>query len=357
MKKDTRSFLYSLLETPSPSGFEQQIQGVIKKRVARYADEVRVDIHGNLMASVNPDAKFKVMLAGHCDQIGFMVHHISEKGYVSFGSIGGHDPSVVPASEVTILTENGDVPGVVGFKPAHLVPPTQRGKPVELAKLWIDIGAKDKAEAQKIVSVGDPIVYRPSVTELGRHRIAAPGCDDRVGAFVVMEALRLFAEGQKKKKRPIGLYAVSTVQEEVGLRGARTACYEIDPICGIAVDVTHASDNPGAEANKIGTVNLGDGPTVAKGANINPVLEQLLRQTAKRKRLPFQPLASPGITGTDANPMQITRSGVASALLGIPNRYMHTKVEVVDTRDLEVCAKLIAETVLTMSSRMTFIPS
>ncbi len=355
MNKESLDFLTKLLETPSPSGFEQPIQKVVKKRMAKYCDSITVDVHGNLIAAINPKGKVRVMLAGHCDQIGLMVNHIDDRGFIHFGAIGGIDPAVLPGSRVTILGRKDSVEGIIGFKPIHLLSAAERGAPVDMNKLWIDIGAKNGAEAKKVVSVGDPAVYKLGVLRLGDTIIASPGCDDKVGLFVCMEALRLV--GQKMgKNHPVALYSVSTVQEEIGLRGARTSCYGIDPLVGIAVDVTHASDNPGADPKTVGTVNFGGGPTIARGANINPIIEDLLVDTAKKKKIKYQPLSSPGATGTDANSIQVSRSGVAAALIGIPNRYMHTCVELCDLRDLEMSAKLIAETVLRITARMDFVP-
>lgn len=357
MRSESLAFFKKLLTTPSPSGFEVDIQKVVKKRMQQYCHTVEADVHGNLIAAWNPDAPVRVMLAGHCDQIGLMVHHIDDSGFIYFGSIGGMDAAVLPGTVLSIITESGEVPGVIGHKPVHLMTPDERGKQVDMRRLWIDIGAADGKEARKLVKVGDPITFKLGVTHLGKNILASPACDDKAGLFVCMEALRLVSEKiGKRKKHPVGLFAVSTVQEEVGLRGARTSSYGIDPSVGIAVDVTHASDNPGADAKQIGTVKLGLGPTIARGPNINSVLEKMLVETGRKKKIPFQTLAAPGITGTDANVIQVSRSGVAAALIGIPNRYMHTCVELVDTRDLEAASKLIAETVLRITSRTNFIP-
>ncbi len=357
MDKQAQEFLTQLLETPSPSGFEEPLQRVVKRYVNRFADSVDVDIHGNCIAVFNPQGKVKVMLAGHCDQIGMMVTHIDDHGYISFSAIGGLDPSVIPGSRVSIHSREGVVEGVIGNKPVHLLSGEERGKRIELKKLWIDIGAESGREARLQVSIGDPVTYALGVQKLGKTVITSPGCDDRVGVFVVMEALRWVSKLVKKKKQfPVALYAASTVQEEIGLRGAKTASYRIDPLVGIAVDVTHASDNPGCEAREIGTVKLGLGPTIARGANINPILEALLVSTAKKKKIAYQPLGVSNASGTDANVMQVNRQGVATALIGIPNRYMHTQVELVDTRDLEAAAKLIAYTILEITPRKSFIP-
>lgn len=359
MQKDSFSFLEQLLETPSPSGFEQAIQRVVKKRASKFADEVSLDVHGNLTAVFNPAGKVRVMLAGHCDQIGMMVTYIDEQGFIYVNQIGGIDSAVLPGTNLTVHTDSGPIDGIIGFKPVHLTTAAERGKPIEFSKVWVDIGAKSGEEARKLVSMGDPITFKLGVTKLRNDIIASPGCDNKVGTFVVMEAMRLVAQkikGANKKKFPVALYSVSTVQEEIGLRGARTSCYGIDPHVGIAVDVTHASDNPGAEARKIGTIKMGAGAGVARGPNINPVLETLIRNTAKKKRIPMQLYASPGATGTDANAMQISRAGIAAGLISIPNRYMHTPVEVVNLSDLETASKLLCETILNITARMDFIP-
>lgn len=359
MHKESKEFLFELLNTPSPSGFEQSIQKVVKKRVSKFADELNIDVHGNLIATLNPKGKIRVMLAGHCDQIGMMVLHVDEKGFIYFGQIGGIDPSVLPGSRVLIHTRKGALKGVIGHPPVHLLEPEERGKKIDIKKLWIDIGAKDGKEAETLVEVGDPITYAPDISELGKNIIASQGCDDRVGVFVVCEALRLIKEKVKgaERKLPVAVFAVSTVQEEIGLRGATTSCFGIDPHVGIAVDVTHATDNPGANPKTVGTVKLGAGPTIARGANVNPVLEKLLISSAEKNKIDFQTLAAPRATGTDANVMQISRAGVATALIGLPNRYMHTQVELVDLRDLVSSAELIAHTVLAITEKTSFIPS
>ena len=358
MVRDSYDFLESILDTPSPSGFEQPLQRVVKKQMSKIADEVTHDLHGNLICAFNPQGKIRVMLAGHCDQIGFMVTHVDDQGYIWFGAIGGIDALVCPGSVVTILAESGPISGVIGSRAIHLTPAGDRGKPLELSKLWIDIGCKTGADVKKLVRPGDPVVYKLGVTKLADGRISSPALDDKVGVFVVMEAMKLVAKevGRAKKSFPVALYSVSTVQEELGLRGAKTAAYGINPIVGIAVDLTHASDNPTAEAKQIGTIKMGGGPVVFKGANINPVVEELLTSTAKKKKIPYQPSGAPGATGTDANAMQVSRAGVAAALVSIPNRYMHTQVEMCDLEDIENAAKLLAESILAIRPNADFIP-
>jgi endoglucanase len=335
------------------SGFEQPVARIIRKRMKPFADTVTTDVHGNTIVTLNPKGRPRVMLAGHCDQIGLMVRYITDDGFLFFGTVGGIDAAVLPGSCVTVHAQAGPVEGVIGRKPIHLMKEEERGKgKIELTELWIDIGAKDKAEALRRVSIGDPVTYRLGMTRIGDDLITSPGLDNKVGAFVVMEALRL-ASTMKIK---CALHAVATVQEEIGLRGARTSCYGIDPQVGIAVDVTHATDNPGADKKMAGDIALGRGAVIERGANINPVLGELLLDTAKKKKIPHQLSGAPGATGTDANALQISRGGVATGLISIPNRYMHTQVEMCHLGDLEACAKLIAEAVARMDGRSNFIP-
>jgi tetrahedral aminopeptidase len=353
MRSESLEFLRSLIEAPSPSGFEQPVQRLVRSYIEPFADEVRTDVHGNVIAVKNPEGYPRIMLAGHCDQIGLMIQHITDNGYLYFAAIGGIDPAIMAGIPVTVHGLKGPVAGVVGRKPIHLLSPEERDRPkLELSEMWVDIGAKDRKAAEKLVEVGDPITFDLHFTNLGRDLVAGPGFDDKVGSFIVMEALRLL----HRRKLNCAVYAVSTVQEELGLRGAKTAAYGIDPQVGIAVDVTHATDYPGCDVKRTGEVTLLKGPTIARGPNINPVLQKLLEATAKEKKIPFQPDPEPRGTGTDANTIQVNRAGVATALVSIPNRYMHTPVEVVALSDLDNAAKLIAETVAGIGPDHDFIP-
>lgn len=352
MRKEPYNFLKSLQEAPSPSGFEQPVQRIVRRRMKRYADSIETDLHGNVVVSLNPKGSPRVMLAGHCDQIGLMANYIDDNGFVFFRAIGGIDPSVLPGSRVVVHSKHGPIEGVIGRKPIHLMKTEERGAKSELREMWVDIGAKDKKETQQLVTIGDAITFRLEMVPLGNNLATSPAFDNKCGVFVVMEALRLCAA----KKIKCALFAVSTVQEEVGLRGAKTACFGLDPRIGIAVDVTHATDYPDIDKRVNGDIKLGAGPTISTGPNINPSLEALLIKTAKAKRIPYQMEAAPGGTGTDANAIQLTRAGVAAALVSIPNRYMHTQVEVVSLSDLEASAKLIAETVALLTPRTKLIP-
>lgn len=352
MREESLQFLRSLIETPSPSGYEQPVQRLVREYVKPYADEVRTDVHGNVIAVKNPKGYPRIMLAGHCDQIGLMIQHISDDGYLYFAPIGGIDPAIMPGIPVHIHNEHGCIRGVIGRKPIHLLTAAEREKRLDMSEMFIDIGAADREEAAALVEIGDAATFDLQFVDLMDGLVAGPGFDDKVGSFVIMEALRLIG----KKKLDCAVYSVSTVQEELGLRGARTAAFGIDPQAGIAVDVTHASDYPGCDCKKTGECKLKSGPTIARGPNINPVLGKLLQDTAQDKKLPWQPEPEPRATGTDANTIQVNRAGVAAALVSIPNRYMHTPVEVVALEDLETAAKLLAETVLKIKKNADFTP-
>lgn len=353
MKDEPRDFLHALLTTPSPTGFEQRIQAVVRKRMEKFADDMSVDLHGNLIVGVNTKASRRVMLAGHCDQIGLMVRHITKEGFIYPATLGGIDIGVLPGALVTIHAKSGPIEGVIGRKPIHAQSGDERDRmKLDIDKVWIDIGAKSQKEVEKKVEIGDPVTFKLIVTELANNLFAAPGLDDRVGLFVAMEALRLAS----KSKLDVALYAVSTVQEEVGLRGARTAAYSIDPEVGIAIDVTFSSDNPGNENTKAVPCKLGGGPAISKGPNTNPVVERLLVQAAKKAKVPHQIQPSAALLGNDANAIQVSKRGVATGSIGIPNRYMHTQVEVCSYTDLENSAKLLAQFVKDIGPKTDFTP-
>jgi putative aminopeptidase FrvX len=352
MKKESTAFLEELLSVASPSGFEQPGQAVVRKYLEKKADEVTTDVHGNVIAVLNPKAPMRVMLAGHVDEIGLMVTHVSDKGFIHFAAIGGVDVGLVPGSRVHVHAKKGDILGVIGKKPIHHMSAEDRKKVPEMKDLWIDIGAKDKKDAARHVRIGDPVTSTYGYEKLLNNIVVARGFDDRIGAFVVAETLRCLAG----KKIPVALYAVSTVQEEIGLRGARTSAFGVDPHAGIAVDVGFATDFPDADQKTYGEIHLGKGPIVAIGANINPVLGNLILNTADKKKIPHQLAAEPRATGTDANAIQINRAGAAAALVSIPNRYMHTPVEVISLGDVENAIKLLAETILAMKPTMDFTP-
>ncbi len=352
MRKESLSFLKELVDAPSPSGFEEPAQRLVRTYTSQYADEVKTDLHGNVIASKNPHGRPRVLLAGHCDEIGFIVSYIDDDGYVYFKSIGGVDAGIVAGQRLYIHTEDGPVLGITGKEAIHLMEDDAKKKVPKLKDLWIDIGAKDKEEAKSIVAVGDPVTFATNFEVLRGDLVVSRAFDDKMGTFVICETLRLLDE---MKFEP-AVFAVSTVQEELGLRGARTSAYSVNPDVGIAVDVGHSSDYPGSDKKITGEVKLGEGPILCKGANINPVIGKLLVDTAKEKEIPYQFVAAPRGTGTDANAIQLTRAGVATGLISVPNRYMHTPLEVISLADLENTTKLLAETICKIRTDTDFTP-
>lgn len=353
MNKESKDFLFSLLTTPSPTGFEQKIQKVVREHMKKYADHIETDLHGNVTVAINTDARRRVMLAGHCDQIGFVIKHITKEGFLYVGALGGIDVGVLPGSRVVVHGKGGDITGVIGRKPIHSQTPDERNQlKLDIEKIWIDIGAKSQKEAEKLIEIGDAATFESRILELGKDLICGPGLDDRVGLFVAMEALKLCT----RAKLNVGLFAVSTVQEEVGLRGAHTSSYGISPEVGIAIDVTHATDNPGNDNTKAVPVKLGAGPCIAKGPSVNPVVAKMLAESAKKNKIAFQPEPSGRLLGNDATAIQIARHGVASASIGIPNRYMHTQVEICSLNDLENAAKVLAAFIKSITDKTDFRP-
>ncbi len=345
-------FLRNILETPSPSGYEQPVQNIVRDYVADFADEVTTDLHGNVIVARNPKADLRVMFAGHCDQIGFVVQYIDDNGFLYVLPVGGWDPIVLVGQELTVWTSSGPLPGISARKPIHLLKEEERKQVPKLKELWVDIGVKDKAQAQELVRVGDPVTLKLGLQTMHNDLAYAPGMDDKTGLWVVIEALRR----TKPKKLSCGVFAVSTVQEEVGLRGARTSAYGVDPQVGIAVDVTHATDCPTIDKTSEGDVALGKGPVVYRGPNMNPVVVEKLLATASAGSIPYQLAADGRPTGTDANAIQISRQGVATGLVSIPNRYMHSPVELISLADLDHAADLLAGFVLRLSGGESFVP-
>ncbi len=352
MNKQAQSFLKALLEAPSPSGYEQPAAKLWRDYVKGSVDELIPDVHGNSVAVLNPKAKFKFMLAGHIDEIGLMITHIDDKGYIYTAQIGGMDSGLLTGQRVKIMTKKGEVFGVIGRKAIHQMKPDERKKNVEMENIWVDIGADSKKVAEKRVSVGDPIVIDVECRKLDSDKIVSRATDDKAGAFVVAEVMRALS----KRKLNVCVMGVATVQEEIGLRGAITSCYNVNPDAGFAIDVTFSSDHPETDPKKLGDVKLGKGPVLHRGPNINPVMEDALFKIAKQKKIPYQLTAEPGGTGTDANAMQLSRGGAATALISIPNRYMHTPVEVISTKDLDNTVKLIVEYIAVHPAKRDYRP-
>jgi endoglucanase len=336
------AFLKRLLDTPGPSGFEASAAKLWREEASTFADKVSSDVAGNSMAEVNPEGSPTIMLDGHIDEIGLIVQYIDDDGYVYPSPIGGWDPQVLVGQRIRFLGRGGDVLGVVGKKPIHLMKAADRDQASKITDLWVDIGASNRAEAEGRLSVGDPGVIDSRSVDFPNNRLVSRSIDDRIGAFVVLEALRRYA----RRPGAARVVAAATTQEEIAWHGGGalvcTNC--INPQMAIVVDVTFATDHPNVEKKEIGDFKVGSGPVLSRGAVISPVVFELLRGAAEREDIKYAVHAAGRDTSTNADAIHISREGVATALVSIPNRYMHSPNELVSLDDVDKTATLLAET-------------
>ena len=345
------AFLKRLLDTPGPSGFEHAPARVWREEAAKFAT-VRADVVGNSIATVEGGGGPTIMLAGHIDEIGVIVTYIDDNGFAFIEAIGGWDPQVLVAQRIRFLGQKGDVQGVIGKKPIHLMKPEEREKASKMTDLWVDIGTSSRAETLEYLNVGDAGVIDSRLVELPNGRIASRSIDDRIGAFVVLEALRRYAENPGVAR----VVAVATTQEEIGYSGggARVAAHTVNATMAIAVDVTFATDHPSVEKKEVGDHKLGGGPVITRGSVISPVVYRLLRQAADAASIPYSLHAAGRVTSTDADAIQLSREGVATGLVSIPNRYMHSPNEMVALEDVQRAADLIAATCRLVTAQTDF---
>jgi endoglucanase len=352
VEQNAKSFLINLLAASGVSGYEQPVQNVVRKYAQAFADDIKTDLHGNVIMSLNPNAPVRLMLAGHADQIGLLVSHVDEKGFIFMQTVGAWDAQQLVGQRVSVWTDNGPINGVISRKPIHLMDADERRQVVKAKDLWVDIGAQDREQALSVVEIGDPITLQLGYQELQNNLINAPAIDNRCGVWVVVEALRRAAANGVQ----CGVFAVSTVQEEIGLRGAKTAAYGIQPQIGIAVDVTHATDCPTIDQRQLGEVKLSFGPVIVRGPNMNPRVVERLMAIGHENDIPFQNSVTGRAAANDANALQVTREGVATGVIAIPNRYMHSGVETISLNDLNHAAQLLAHFAASVASVEEFIP-
>jgi putative aminopeptidase FrvX len=334
-------FLTELLHARSPSGYEQEAQAVFDRHLKGVADEYRGDALGNRIATLNPKGDPTLMLAGHMDELGLIVTYVNKDGFIYFDTIGGHDRTVISGRRVIIQTANGPVKGVTGKRAIHLMDDADRKKVPEIHEIWIDIGARSKEEALSRVAIGDAATYDHEFDLIHGSIGTARAFDNKVGAYIVGETLIRLA---KERKRPAAkVVAVATSQEEIGVRGATPSAYSVDPQVALIVDVGHATDHPDCDNRKFGETKLGGGPLLCRGPNINPKVFEGLVRAAKKAGITYQVESDPRPTGTDARAIQMGRAGVATGVISIPLRYMHTPSEIVDLEDVERCVRLFVE--------------
>jgi len=347
--------LLDLLNACGPSGYETAPAAVWRDGAKGFA-KVSTDVVGTPFALVAPkhDARSparRLLVMGHIDEIGLIVTHIDDQGYLWFGSVGGWDAQILVGQRVVLDTRAGKVTGVVGKKPIHLLREDERKKVAEIRDLHIDIGARDGDDARERVRIGDAAVIDAGPVELPNGRLLSRALDNRLGSFVALETARLVAQAGGAEWE---LAAVAVAQEEITFGGSRTSTYALKPDAAIVVDVTHATDAPGIDMNEIGKHELGSGPVISRGSTLHPQLFELLYETAEREKIPFTVEASARATGTDADAVHISRAGVPTGLVSIPIRYMHSPVELVQLDDVHACARLIAAAALRLDGDATF---
>lgn len=355
MSGPTQDFLKRLLDTPGPSGFETAPARVWREEVEAFADTVTADVHGNSVGVVNAAGTPRLMLAGHIDEIGLQITHVDEQGYLYFAGIGGWDSQVLVGQRVILGGRGGPVRGVVGKQAVHLMKREDREKVSKITDLWIDIGATTRGDALERVRVGDAGVIDANVQEFPNGRVVSRSIDNRIGAYVVAQALRLLAAD---RPRHAAVYAVATTREEIAWQGggARTSAVGIDPQVALVVDVTHATDYPGADKKRAGDHEIGGGPVLSRGSAVNPLVFELLAACAEDQKISYTVQAAPHDTGTDADAIYNALRGIPTGLVSVPNRYMHSPNEMVALEDLERAARLCAAFARRLSPDTNFVP-
>ncbi|GHO88914.1 M42 family metallopeptidase [Dictyobacter formicarum] len=348
------SFLERLISSPSPSGFEQPVQQVVREEIKKYTDEVRTDVHGNVIAALHPEGTPRVMLTAHGDELGFLIRYIDEQGFLYFAPVGGFDPSTLPGNRVHVHTPSGPILGVIGRPPVHTLSSEDRGKSPKLADLWIDIGANSQEEARKLVPLGSVATRAAQLERMQNDTIVSRALDDKSSVFALVETMRRLH--QKREALKAGVFFVSAVQEEVGSRGAQTAAFSVDPLIAVAVDVTFTSDHPGTSKKDLGDIKLHGGPVLSIGGHINPRVYQLLVKAADEAGIAWQVDPQAARTSTDTDVIQVVRSGVATALVSIPCRYLHTGSEIASLKDIDEVAELLTRFVLALDKDTNVIP-
>lgn len=335
------TFLKRLLDAPAPSGFETAAARAWRAEAETFAEKVTVDVAGNSIAEVNAGGYPTIMLDGHIDEIGVIVQYIDDDGFIYIAPIGGWDPQVLVGQRIRFLGNDGDVIGVVGKKPIHLMKADDRDHASKFTDLWVDIGALKRDEAERRLSIGDPGVLDSRTLDFPNDRLVSRSIDDRIGAFIVLEALRRYAANPGAAR----VVAAATTQEEIAWHGggALVCAHCINPQVALVVDVTFATDHPNIDKKEIGEHKMGGGPIISRGALISPVVHALLRETAKKNDIAHAVHAVGRDTSTNADAIHIAREGVATGLVSIPNRYMHSPNEMVALADVDNAATLIAE--------------
>jgi endoglucanase len=355
MTDQQEQFLIRLIDTPGPSNHEEEVQRVWREEVQPAADRIDIDPHGNHIAVLNADQPISVMIAGHSDEVGLIVKYIADSGFLYVAPVGGVDPTMLPSHRVRILSSKTKsvVPGVVGLTSVHLKAKEETGK-VKYSDIWIDIGASNKQEAEKLVSIGDAVIYGEGYQRLAGTRATARCFDNRIGIYVVAEVMRNLAA--RRSELSATVYGLSSVQEETGLWAAGHAGFGYQPTLAIAVDVMPSTDSPGISKELHGDTRVSGGAVIDRGIRTNKKISRMLEQTAEEKTIAYQINIENGHTHTDADPISSQRAGIPIGVVSAPTRYLHSACEVLDLTDLDHCVELITEFILRVKPGMDFRP-
>ena len=340
MTNEQKQFLVNLVNTPAPSGFEEPVQQIWKDEVSKFCPDIKKDIHGNLTATLNPGRERSIMIVGHSDEIGLIINYINDDGFIYVKPIGGVDPTILASHRARILTKKGVVDAVIGRTSLHLLSNAQRDKKLELHDVWLDIGAKNRKDAEKYVSIGDPVVFGGDFCEMTNGTATSRCWDNRIGVYIVAETLRKLSKVKNLKNT---VYGVSSVQEETGVFGAGNPAFSFKPNAAIAIDVMPSSDQPEIPKERFGVTKLGLGPVITRGVRSNNKLADELINTAKRIKMKHQIEVDFGHTWTDADPISQSRGGVAIGVVSVATRYLHSSVETLSLKDIDLTVDLLAD--------------
>lgn len=349
-KNFNKDFLIKLINEPGPSGYEENVQKIWAEEVKKYCKNLSSDVHGNLTATLNPEKEFSIMLVGHSDEIGLVVSYIDNDGFIYFNSIGGVDPSILGSQRARILTGKGIIEGVFGQKSLHQEDTSGRKLP-KYHDVFIDIGAKNKAEAEKLIMIGDPVIFGNDYKDLLNDLACARCFDNRIGIFIVAEVLKKLSKDKFNTK----VYFVSSVQEETGVWGAGNAAYNLNPAMAIAIDVMPSTDYPGVSKTQFGETSLGKGPVFRRGVRTNKKIADKMISVAKKKKYAFQIDMDNGKFGTDSDPISVIKSGIPVGGLEIATRYLHSSEEVLSLKDLETSINYLCDLILEIDKNQKFL--
>lgn len=356
MTQEQEQFLKKLIECPGPSNYEEHVQKIWRDEVSSSGAEIRVDTHGNNIATLKGSNNISILIVGHADEIGLIVKYISDSGFVYVAPVGGVDPNILPSHRVRVLSSKTGsiIPGVVGRTSVHLKDKTDEGK-MKYSDVYIDIGANSKEEAEKLLAIGDVIIYGEDYQRLHGTRATARCFDNRIGLYIVAETLK--ALGARKGELKATVYGVSSIQEETGLWAAGLAAYSTDPTMAVALDVMPCTDTPGISKELHGDTKVSGGPVIDKGIRTNRQMSQRMVEVAEARSIPYQINIENGHTHTDADPISMIKGGVPVAVLSAPTRYLHSAIEVLDLTDLDQCVNLLSEFILSIDESWDLRPS